>query len=46
MISSVKYRSEAATSPGIEKPDSEERWMLWARPTPLSNIPPHHTGIP
>ena len=33
-------------SPGRVKPLSDARARLAARPTPVSSIPPHQTGIP
>src|SRR5229473_3135412 len=44
MMSSFQYRLEADTSPGKRKLSSVDNAMLWARPTPDSNMPPHHTG--
>ena len=31
---------------GSEKFGSDARWMLWARPMPLSSMPPCQTGMP
>jgi len=33
------------TSPGFVKFGSDASATLYARPTPLSNMPPHQTGI-
>lgn len=46
MTSSSQNRLEAEISPGIVNPGNEARAILWARETPNSIIPPHHTGMP
>src|ERR1035441_9158721 len=45
MMSSFQYRFEAETSPGRRKFSSVESAIFWARPMPVSSIPPHQTGI-
>ncbi len=46
VTSCVKYRFEADVSPGRVNPGSAASAKFAARPIPVSNIPPHHTGIP
>ena len=45
-MSRSQYRRLGLRSPGRVNPGSEARATLWARPMPLSSMPPHHTGMP
>src|SRR5471030_1766987 len=45
-MSRAQYRALGLTSPGSVKFGSDATATLYARPTPLSSMPPHHTGTP
>src|SRR5690625_1604931 len=45
IISLSQYLEDDAVSPGSVKLANDATAILWARPTPDSNIPPHHNGI-
>ena len=46
VMSRAYVRLADAVSPGYTKPGIVATWMLWARPMPVSSMPPHHIGTP